>query len=61
MASLSETRSRQIPSAGFFISLSSFAGVFGSRHQGNYAAAGAYEDAMAHHREAQGRLLVKLD
>lgn len=38
----------------FFITLSSFTATFGSRGQGNYAAAGAYEDALAYHRRARG-------
>lgn len=45
----------------FFITLSSFTGVFGSRGQGNYSAAGAYEDALAHHRRSRGRRATTID
>ncbi|OAA35189.1 Beta-ketoacyl synthase [Metarhizium rileyi] len=51
----------QIPSADFFITLSSFAGVFGSRGQSNYAAAGAYEDALAHFRTSLGQRAITID
>lgn len=45
----------------FFIILSSFMGIFGSRTQGNYAAAGAYQDSLAHYRRSQGLKAVSLD
>ncbi|KAI0402410.1 putative polyketide synthase [Xylaria palmicola] len=45
----------------FFITLSSFTGVFGSRGQSNYSAAGTYEDALAHYRRARGRHAITID
>ena len=45
----------------FFITLSSFAGIFGNRTQSNYAAAGAYQDALAHYRRSQGLKAVTVD
>ncbi|KAK3319476.1 putative polyketide synthase [Cercophora scortea] len=45
----------------FFITLSSFTGVFGSRGQGNYSSAGAYEDALAYHRRARGQHATTID
>ena len=45
----------------FFITLSSFTAVYGSRGQSNYAAAGAYEDALAHYRRARGRHATTID
>jgi zearalenone synthase (highly reducing iterative type I polyketide synthase) len=53
--------SRRLPDVDFFITLSSFAGVFGNRGQANYAAAGAYEDALAHYRRAHGQHGLTLD
>ena len=45
----------------FFITLSSFAGIFGNRSQSNYAAAGAYQDALAYYRRSQGLKAVTID
>lgn len=45
----------------FFITLSSFAATFGNRGQSNYAAGGAYQDALAYHRRAQGLHAVTID
>ena len=39
----------------FFIMLSSFAGIFGNLTQSNYAAACAFQDALAHERRARGQ------
>jgi len=45
----------------FFIILSSFAGIFGNIGQSNYAAAGAYQDALASFRHSQGLPCITLD
>ena len=45
----------------FFITLSSFAGIFGNRSQSNYAAASAYQDSLAHYRRARGLKAVTID
>ena len=45
----------------FFITLSSFAAIFGNRTQSNYAAAGAFQDALAHYRTAGGLKAVTID
>lgn len=50
-----------LPDVGFFVVLSSFAGIFGNRGQGNYAAASAFQDATAHLRRSQGKHAVTLD
>ncbi|KAJ5403181.1 hypothetical protein N7509_003052 [Penicillium cosmopolitanum] len=50
-----------LPDVDFFLTLSSFAGVFGNHGQSNYAAAGAYEDALAQYRRSQGLKAVTLD
>ena len=45
----------------FFIILSSFTALFGNRSQSNYAAGGAYQDALAHYRDTLGRKAVSVD
>lgn len=52
---------KNLQDVDFFIMLSSFAGVFGSRGQSNYAAAGAYEDALSHFRRSKGLNAVTID
>jgi NADPH:quinone reductase-like Zn-dependent oxidoreductase len=48
-------------SLDFFVMLSSVSGVVGIASQANYAAGGAYEDAMARWRQAQGLPGVAID
>ena len=45
----------------FFVCLSSFAAVFGNRGQSNYAAGGAYQDAVAYYRRSLGLHAVTID
>lgn len=45
----------------FFVMLSSFTGVFGSRTQGNYAAACSFQDSLAYYRRSMGLKAVTLD
>lgn len=48
-------------SLSFFIILSSFVGVGGNGGQANYAAGGAFEDAVSRHRAAAGLPSVTID
>ena len=53
--------SSNLPDLDFFVCLSSFAAIFGNRGQSNYAAGGAYQDAVAHYRRSLGQHAVTID
>lgn len=50
-----------VDDVSFFLILSSFTAIFGERGVANYAAGGAYQDAVAHFRRANGLHAVTLD
>jgi zearalenone synthase (highly reducing iterative type I polyketide synthase) len=45
----------------FFITLSSFSGIFGNRGQANYAAGCTFQDSLAHYRHSQCLKAVSID
>ena len=45
----------------FFIMLASFVGISGNPGQANYAAANAYQDALALHRRSKGQVATSID
>ena len=52
---------KQLTDVDFFIMLSSLMGVMGGASQANYAAGGAFQDALASYRRAQGLPAVTID
>jgi zearalenone synthase (highly reducing iterative type I polyketide synthase) len=52
---------RALPDVDFFVVLSSFTAIYGNRGQSNYAAGGAYQDAVAHFRRSRGLRGVTVD
>lgn len=49
------------PDMDFFIMLASIVGITGNPGQANYAAANAYQDALALHRRARGQSATSID
>ena len=49
------------PNLDFFIMLASIVGITGNRGQANYAAANAFQDALALHRRANGLAATSID
>ena len=52
---------KHLPDVDFFVILSSAVATFGNRGQGNYGAAGAYEDELAHYRRSLGLHATTVD
>ena len=52
---------RQLNNVDFFIMLSSLMGVMGGASQANYAAGGAFQDALASYRRSRGLPAVTID